>query len=76
VTAGLAIYAADGTRVREAPPSPVAADAEGRAVRLVGIDLSGLPAGPYDLVLDVRDEVAANGLRQREPFVIAGPPAS
>jgi hypothetical protein len=51
-------------------------DAEGRSVRLVGIDLAGLPEGSYDLVLDVRDEISAARLRQREPFTIGGAPVA
>ena len=41
-------------------------------IRLVGIDLAGLPEGSYDLVLDVRDEISSARLRQREPFTIEG----
>ena len=41
--------------------SPIACDVDpdGRVVREVGISLQGMEEGPYDLVLDVRDEVAA-----------------
>ena len=72
VAAGVSVFAANGTLVRESPSSPVAVDTEGRSVRLVGIDLAGLPEGSYDLVLDVRDEISAARLRQREPFTIEG----
>ena len=72
VAAGVSVFAANGTLVRESPSSPVAVDIEGRSVRLVGIDLAGLPEGSYDLVLDVRDEIADARLRQREPFTIEG----
>jgi VWFA-related protein len=72
VAAGVSVFAANGNLVRESPSSPVAVDAEGRSVRLVGIDLAGLPEGSYDLVLDVRDEVSDARLRQREPFTIQG----
>jgi VWFA-related protein len=72
VAAGVSVFAANGSLVRESPSSPVAVDAEGRSVRLVGIDLAGLPEGSYDLVLDVRDEVSDARLRQREPFTIQG----
>jgi len=76
VSTGLAVWSGDGRLVREAPASPVAASAEGRAMRLVGIDLAGLPEGAYDLVLDVEDEVGGARLRQREPFTISGSPAA
>ena len=71
VTAGVSIWTSDGGRVRELPASPVAADANGRAVRLVGIDLAGLPEGSYDMVLEVQDELAGTRVRQREPFMLA-----
>ena len=72
VAAGVSVFAANGTLVRESPSSPVEASLDGRSVRLVGIDLAGLPEGSYDLVLDVRDEIAHARLRQREPFTIVG----
>ena len=72
VAAGVSVFAANGQLVRESPSSPVAVDDEGRTVRLVGIDLAGLPEGSYDLVLDVRDEISSARLRQREPFTIEG----
>ena len=71
MTAGVSIWTSDGGRVREMPASPVAADADGRAVRLVGIDLAGLPEGSYDMVLEVQDELAGTRVRQREPFMLA-----
>ena len=71
VSAGLTIWNGEGQRGPESPASPVAASADGRAIRLVGLDLGGLPAGTYDLVLEVKDDVADARLRQREPFTIA-----
>ena len=73
VRAGLTVWSADGRMVREAPPTPVATDEDGRAVRLVGIDLAGLPEGDYDLVLDVKDELGDGHIRQRERFSITAP---
>ena len=72
VAAGVSVFAANGKLVRESPSSPVEASPDGRSVRLVGIDLAGLPEGSYDLVLDVQDEIANARLRQREPFTIEG----
>ena len=39
-------------------------------VRLYGVDLSGLPPGEYELVIDVRDEVAVMRCRRvsRSPW--------
>ncbi len=76
VSSGLAVWSGDGRLVRESPPSTVAASTDGRAIRLAGIDLAGLPEGSYDLVLDVQDDVGGGRLRQREPFTISGSPAA
>ncbi len=76
VSSGLSVWSGDGRLVRESPPSPVAAGSDGRAVRLVGIDLAGLPEGSYDMILDVQDDVSGGRLRQREPFSIVGSPAA
>jgi len=75
VSAGLEFWS--GTRlVRKIEPTPVAADRDGRVVRQVGISLEGMEEGPYDLVLDVRDEVAGSGLKHREAFALARTVAS
>ncbi len=71
VSSGLEVRAADGTVVRQGPPTRIASDREGRVVRLVGLDLGGLLEGPYELVLDVRDEVGGGRIERREPFTIA-----
>ena len=76
VSAGLSIWNGEGQRVLESPASDVVPGADGRAVRLVGLDLGGLPAGTYDLVLEVKDDVAEASLRQREPFTIVSAVAS
>jgi hypothetical protein len=76
VSSGLTVWSGDGRLVRESPPSPVAASADRRAIRLVGIDLAGLPEGSYDLVLDVQDDVGGGRLRQREPFSIGSSPVA
>jgi VWFA-related protein len=71
VVAGLALWTGDGRLVRRAPPTPIAADPDGRVVRLLGMALDGLAEGPYDLVLEVQDEVSGARLLDREPFALA-----
>jgi VWFA-related protein len=70
VTAGLTVRAPDGRVVRHAPPSPIAADPDGRLVRFVGIGLDGLEPGPYDLSLDVRDAASGERLEDHEMFTL------
>jgi len=76
VSAGMSLWTADRRPVRQAPASPIAPSADGRVVRLVGMDLQGLEAGPYELVLDVQDEVSGRRLREGERFSLtpAGSP--
>jgi hypothetical protein len=76
VSAGLTIATHDGRLVRQAPPTPIAVNPDGRLVRLLGLGLDGLEEGPYDLVLEVRDEVSGAHVARREPFRLAREPES
>jgi hypothetical protein len=71
VSAGLALRTHDGRLVRNAPPTPIAADPDGRLVRFVGIGLDGLEEGLYDLSLEVRDETSGARLQHSERFTLA-----
>ena len=71
VSSSLEVLASDGSPVRQAPATRIAPDREGRVVRLVGLDLRGLPEGAYELVLDVQDEVAGQKIERHESFSIA-----
>jgi VWFA-related protein len=71
VTAGLEVWAAGRRLARKVDPTPIAVDTKGRVVRQVGISLEGMEEGPYDLVLDVHDEVGGARLKHREPFTLA-----
>jgi VWFA-related protein len=75
VSSGLELRSGDGTLVRQAPPTRIAADRDGRVVRLVGLGLEGLAEGQYELVLEVTDEVGGGRIERREPFTIGRPPA-
>jgi hypothetical protein len=71
VSAGLALRTGDGRVVRQAPPTPITADPDGRVVRFVGLPLDGLQEGPYDLLLEVHDDVSGARLERHEPFTLA-----
>jgi VWFA-related protein len=71
VSAGLAVRTASGELVRQAAPTRIAADRDGRVVRLLGLGLAGLAEGDYQLVLDVHDEVGLGRIERQEPFTIA-----
>jgi VWFA-related protein len=71
VSAGLEVWDGAGRLARKVDPTAIAAAPDGRVVRQVGISLEGIDAGPYDLVLDVRDEVSGARLKHRESFALA-----
>ncbi len=73
VNAAFELRRGDGETLRKAPATPIAADAEGRLVRMVGTSLEGLEDGAYELVLEVEDEVSGERLVRREPFALARP---
>lgn len=70
VSAGLALKTREGRVVRNLPESAIAANPDGRVVRMVGIPLDGLAEGGYDLLLDVKDEVSGQRLQHDEPVTL------
>ena len=74
VSAGVEVRTAGGETVRKGEPTPIASDARGRVVRLVGIGMDGLSEGDYQLVLDVRDEVSGARIQRQEPFTLRNLP--
>ena len=71
MNAGLELRSADGQVIRHGDLTPITVDANGRIVRLVGLGLDGLQEGPYDLFLQVVDQVSGVSLERHEPFVLA-----
>jgi VWFA-related protein len=71
VAAGFQVRSRDGTVLREAAPTLIAPDPDGRVVRLVGISLEGLPEGSYELLLDVRDETTGERAVRSEAFSLS-----
>jgi hypothetical protein len=70
VLASYSLRRADGSLVREGPPTPIVAGENGRLVRMLGLSLDGLPEGAYEL--QIRVENGPGGpLEAREPFVLA-----
>jgi VWFA-related protein len=70
VTSGFAVENADGAVVSQGQAAPIRPTPEGRLARLGGLPLKGMPAGAYELVLTLRDEVAGRSMDVREPFSI------
>ena len=71
VVSGMELRAADGTVLRKGELTSIAADPDGRVVRLIGMGLAGMREGRYDLVLAVRDELSGQQIERSEPFTLA-----
>jgi hypothetical protein len=71
VVAGYALRRADGSLVREGPPTPIVPDANGRLIRMLGLSLEGLPEGTYELQIRVENGSGGPTVETREPFVLA-----
>jgi hypothetical protein len=71
VSASYEIRRADGAVFKAAPASPINPTSIGSLLRLSGINLTGASPGAYELVLEVKDELAGKELEVREPFEVA-----
>jgi hypothetical protein len=70
VSSSWVLRRADGTVVRQASPTAIAAGPAEPPVRMYGVNLSGLVPGDYELVVSVRDEIGVNTTEAREPFTV------
>jgi hypothetical protein len=72
VKAGHVVRRADGTMVKELKPTPLRSVSGGMS-RFAGISLAGMPAGDYQLTVNVTDEVSGESVTVHEPFALAEP---
>jgi VWFA-related protein len=73
VSQGHVVRTKEGVEVRSAAPTPVIPTPQGLVTRLVGFPLDSLEPGDYELVLQVKDELAGKTQDVVEPFtVVAG----
>jgi VWFA-related protein len=72
VRAGHIVQRVDGTIVKELKPTPLVPGQSGMS-RFAGVSLAGLPAGEYDLVVTVIDDVRGETVTVKEAFAIAEP---
>jgi len=70
VKAGHVVRRSDGTIVKELKPTPLVAMSGGMS-RFAGISLAGMPAGDYELIVNVVDEVRGETVTVHEPFALA-----
>jgi hypothetical protein len=70
VKAGHVVRRADGSIVKELKPTPLLSVSGGMS-RFAGISLAGMPAGEYELIVNVTDEVRGETVTVHEPFALA-----
>ncbi|HSD65178.1 MAG TPA: VWA domain-containing protein, partial [Vicinamibacteria bacterium] len=70
VSAGFAVRRADGTLLAAAGATRITLGPDGILARTVGIPLDGAPAGPYEMIVTVEDEVTGRRADVRESFVV------
>ncbi|MEN3339333.1 MAG: hypothetical protein V7647_3009 [Acidobacteriota bacterium] len=70
VKAGHVVRRADGTVIKELKPTTLA-PVSGALRRFAAISLAGVPAGEYELVLEVTDEIRGETVTVHEPFALA-----
>lgn len=71
VKAGHVVRRADGSIVKELKPTPLIPTSGGLS-RFAGISLAGMPAGDYELIVSVTDEVRGETVTVHSPFALAG----
>jgi hypothetical protein len=70
VTAGFEVRRSDGAVVTRVEPTPMRPTSLGKLSRIVVAPLRGAAPGNYELVLQLKDEVAGATLEAREPFTV------
>ncbi len=75
VTVGYGLRAADGRALASKPPSPLAPGPEGDLTQTLVVPLETMAQGRYELVLQIRDELAGRTLERTEAFVVGDPVA-
>jgi hypothetical protein len=73
VSSGFTVRTSNGAVISRGAPVAIRPAAEGRLARLGRISLEGMAPGSYELVLDLRDDVAGRTLEVREPFSVEAP---
>ncbi len=73
VRSGYTVKRSDGTVVAEMAPTQINPTSIGKLSRLMGIPLTGVQPGDYELILSVADETASKSLEVREAFTVVAP---
>lgn len=76
VSAGYRVESVDGKVIGAQPDSPLPPGPNGELQQMYALNLTGLPAGDYLIVLEIRDEGAGKTLEVFDPFSVAAAPSA
>jgi VWFA-related protein len=72
VTSQYEVRRRDGSTMVRTGPAPVPPGPQGRPARQIAISLKGVPAGDYEIVLTLKDQVSGQTLEREDPFTVEG----
>lgn len=70
VSSGFTLRSREGAVVAQGAPAPIRPTPEGRIARIGALPLKDIASGDYELLIDLKDEVAGRALELREAFVV------
>jgi VWFA-related protein len=73
VTQGYVVTKPDGSVLTAMEPSPINPTSLGQVMRTFGFRLADVPVGDYEMMIAVRDDLAAQSFELREPFRVVEP---
>jgi hypothetical protein len=73
VTQGYIVKKPDGSTFTAMEPSPINPTSLGQVMRTFGFKLADAPVGDYELVMAIRDDLAARSFELHEPFRVVEP---
>jgi VWFA-related protein len=73
VTQGYLVTKPDGSVLTAMEPSPINPTSLGQVMRMFGFTLNGVAPGDYEIVMAIRDDLAARSFELREPFRVVEP---
>ena len=73
VSMGHFIKASDGSIFTRVDPTVIAPTSLGKLSRMLGAGMGEAPAGEYELVIRLKDEISGEGIELVEPFTLAAP---
>ena len=70
VSAGYEVRRSDGSVLAKSAATPLQAGPQGEISQMIPISLQGVPAGDYEIVLNVKDDLSGRTVEVRDPFSV------